>query len=372
MKKSFSIFLVLLFVVVSLANINLRNGVYRAESLEISRDWMDFVELTIENGKIVKVVNDSYNVSTGLFKSNDKGYWDRMGMDLSKVYEKLTNDLVNKQNINEVDTITGATSSVNAFKSLVQAILERGIPNNTIVVNTSKYNLRDGVYRAEGVQPIHGWTDFLEVTIKNGMVVEAKADAFNAAGNLKTNDAGYASRMGMDPKEFYSELSQRLINAQKPSGIDTITGATSSSNYVRYLYLAILHKGQPERTIKVDFSKFAAFSLKDGIYRAEYAQPVHGWTDFLEITVKNGIIVKAYADAFNTAGNLKTNDPNYGARMGMEPKRFYGILSYRIIAEQVPSGVDTLSGATSSSNSVRALLNAIIQRGEAGKVIKIN
>lgn len=372
MKKSLSILFIFLFTVISLYAVNLKDGIYRAESIEVSHGWIDFVELTIENGNIVKVLKDSYNVSNGQLKSKDQGYSDRMGMDISKVFEKLAKDLEEKQNIHNIDTITGATSSVNNFKSLVKAILDRGFPNRTIIVNTSKYNLRDGIYRAEASQPAHGWTDFLEITVENGLIIKAKADAFNANGDLKTKDQGYADRMGMKPSEFYSELTDRLLNNQKPSEIDTVTGATSTSNYIRYLFLAIIHKGQPDTTVKVDLAKFSASSLKDGVYRAEYSQPTHGWTDFLEITVKNGIIVKAYADAYNSSGILKTNDEAYSQRMGMDPKRFYGILAYRVIADQIPSLIDIVTGATSTSNSVRELLNKIIQDGEPGKLLKVN
>ncbi|MGM0640814.1 MAG: FMN-binding protein [Thermotogota bacterium] len=373
MKKLLSLVMVLSLVLVSFAagHIDLADGEYRAERLEPSHGWVDFVELTVEDGKFTDVVLDAYNAEDNSLKSEDEGYADRMGMDPAEFFATLANDLEDTQHINEVDTVTGATSSSDNFRALVKAIMDRGVEGSTIVVNLSAYNMADGEYRAERANPSHGWTDFVEITVKNGKITKAVADAFNADGDLKTEDEGYADRMGMDPANFFGTLEDRLENADKPSDVDTVTGATSSSNAVRFLAHAIMHRGTPGETITVNFSNYAASGLDDGEYRAEMSEASHGWTDFLEITVKNGIIVKAYADAYNADGNLKTDDPNYGERMGMEPSRFFGVLSYRVIAEQSVEEIDTVTGATSSSNSVRTLLGGIIENGEAGETIKV-
>jgi major membrane immunogen (membrane-anchored lipoprotein) len=373
MKKLLSLVMVLTLVVFSFAagHIDLADGEYRAERLEPSHGWVDFVELTVENGKFTDVVLDAYNAEDGSLKSEDEGYADRMGMDPAEFFATLADDLEEKQHINEVDTVTGATSSSNNFRALVKAIIDRGVEGSTIIVNLSAYNKADGTYRAERANPSHGWTDFVELTFKNGKITKAVADAFNADGELKTDDEGYADRMGMDPAKFFATLADRLKNADRPADVDTVTGATSSSNAVRFLAHAIMHRGVAGETITVNFSNYSAADLADGEYRAEKAEASHGWTDFLEITVKNGIIVKAYADAYNADGVLKTDDPNYGERMGYEPTRFFGTLSYRVIAEQSASEVDTFTGATSSSNAVRTLLAAIIENGEAGKTIKV-
>jgi major membrane immunogen (membrane-anchored lipoprotein) len=177
--------------------------------------------------------------------------------------------------------------------------------------------------------------------------------------------------MGMEPAKFFATLADRLKKADRPADVDTVTGATSSSDAVRFLAHAIKYRGVPGETIKVNFSNFAASNLPDGEYRAEMAEAEHGWTDFLEITVKNGIIVDAYADAFNANGGLKTDDPVYAKNMGMEPSRFYSVLSYRVIAEQSASEVDTFTGASGSSANVKNLLSGIIENGKPGKTIKV-
>ena len=294
-----------------------------------------------------------------------------MGMDPEKYFGELAKDLEKSQNIDEVDTVTGATHSSDNFRALVKGILERGVTDGTIAVNVSAYNKADGTYRAEATEPVHGWTDFLDVTVKNGKITKVVADSFNADGELKTNDANYAENMGMDPAKYFATLADRLVKADRPSDVDTVTGATSSSNAVRFLAHAIKYRGIPGETIKVNFSNFAASNLADGEYRAEMAEASHGWIDFLEITVKNGIIVNAYADSFNANGGLKTDDPNYGKNMGIEPSRYFSVLSYRVIAEQSASEVDTFTGATSTSNSVKTLLNGIIENGKPGKTITV-
>jgi major membrane immunogen (membrane-anchored lipoprotein) len=57
--------------------------------------------------------------------------------------------------------------------------------------------------------------------------------------------------------------------------------------------------------------------------------------------------------------------------MGMEPSRFYSVLSYRVIAEQSASEVDTFTGASGSSANVKNLLSGIIENGKPGKTIKV-
>ncbi|WP_167848994.1 FMN-binding protein [Geotoga petraea] len=373
MKKLLSLVMVFTLVVFSFAagHIDLANGTYRAEMVEASHGWVDFVELTVKDGKIADVLMDSYNVEDGSLKSNDANYAKNMGMDPEKYFGELAKDLEKSQNIDEVDTVTGATHSSDNFRALVKGILERGVTDGTIAVNVLAYNKADGTYRAEATEPIHGWTDFLEITVKNGKITKVVADAFNADGGLKTKDPNYAKNMGMDPAKFFATLADRLVKADRPADVDTVTGATSSSDAVRFLAHAIKYRGVPGETIKVNFSNFAASNLPDGEYRAEMAEAEHGWTDFLEITVKNGIIVDAYADAFNANGGLKTDDPVYAKNMGMEPSRFYSVLSYRVIAEQSASEVDTFTGASGSSANVKNLLSGIIENGKPGKTIKV-
>jgi major membrane immunogen (membrane-anchored lipoprotein) len=373
MKKLLSLVMVLTLVVFTFAagHIDLADGEYRAERLEPSHGWVDFVELTVENGKFTDVVLDAYNPEDGSLKSEDEAYAERMGMDPAEFFATLANDLEDKQHIDEVDTVTGATSSSNIFRALVNAIMDRGVAGSTIIVDLSRYMLEDGEYRAERAEASHGWTDFVEITVKNGNITKAVADAYDAKGNLKTNDKDYAERMGMNPAKFYATLAENVKNSERASEIDTVTGATSSSSDIRLLTWSIYNRGVPGETIKVDLSSFVAGDLEDGEYRAEFAEASHGWTTFLEITVENGLIVKAYADAYNEDGNLKTDDPYYAENMGYDPVRFFGVLAQEIISGQSVEEIDTFTGATHTSDEVRTLLRAILENGEAGKTIKV-
>ena len=292
-------------------------------------------------------------------------------MDPNQYFGDLAKDLEKKQNIEDVDTVTGATHSSHNFKALVHAIMDRGVAGSTILVDISRYELADGTYRAEAKEASHGWTDFVEITVENGEIVKAVADSYDANGNLKTNDEEYAKNMGYEPKEYFGYLADQLENHKTPSDIDTFTGATHSSENVRLLSWALMYNGKPGETLKVDLSSFVAANLPDGNYRAEYVEASHGWTEYLEITVKNGLIVKAYSDAFDANGNLKTDDPNYAENMGYDPVRYYGFLAQEIIAGQSVEEVDTFTGATHSSEDVRVLLQAIIDNGTPGKTVTV-
>ncbi|UYO98910.1 FMN-binding protein [Oceanotoga sp. DSM 15011] len=139
-KRVFSVFLVLLLVVVSAfaAKINLKDGIYGAQASEASYGYTAFVMLEIDNGKIVKVVADEVSAD-GKLKSNDEGYRANMepktGTYPSKFYTDLAMQLLKEQNPDKVDVVSGATHATHNFVKLVKAILEDGKLGQTITVN---------------------------------------------------------------------------------------------------------------------------------------------------------------------------------------------------------------------------------------------
>lgn len=94
--------------------------------------------------------------------------------------------------------------------------------------------LVDGTYKAEAADfDDNGWKAFVETTVLDGQITEAKFDYTNAEGALKSEDAEYNEKMkeisGTSPVEFGPALATALVEAQSPAAIDAVTGATSSS-----------------------------------------------------------------------------------------------------------------------------------------------
>lgn len=114
--------------------------------------------------------------------------------------------------------------------------------------------MADGVYTAQ-VDDVYvqnsgyGWRDTLSLTIKDGAVVSAEFDSFNANGDAKSKDSTYD--MTPHPSEWMPQLSSNIAKATSAETIDGVAGATNSSTVARNLYAAIMKNGKVGETITV-------------------------------------------------------------------------------------------------------------------------
>jgi major membrane immunogen (membrane-anchored lipoprotein) len=105
-----------------------KDGVYKVSFDKFdAHDWKGQVELEIKGDKITNVTFDYVN-KDGKLKTQDEAYKAAMEP-VSKTYPgkyipELQQSLLDKQSISSVDAITGATTSSNEFKALVQFALE--------------------------------------------------------------------------------------------------------------------------------------------------------------------------------------------------------------------------------------------------------
>lgn len=121
---------------------------------------------------------------------------------------------------------------------------------------------KDGTYKAEYSEAdTHGWTGFVEVTVKDGKVSDAKADYVNAEGKLKSEDTAYEDLMKKSgstyPAKFSKEFSDALVEKGNPDEVDNISGATTSTNDFKLLAKEAINaanKGNAE-TVKVKPAK---------------------------------------------------------------------------------------------------------------------
>lgn len=130
MKKFLCLFtaVVILLAFASCGNsASLKDGTYRAKQAEEDYGWSEFVEITVEGGKISKVVFDAENAN-GDLKSADEEYRASMepvsGTYPAAFYPNYATQLVEKQSIKDVEVVTGATVSYNRFILLVDALEE--------------------------------------------------------------------------------------------------------------------------------------------------------------------------------------------------------------------------------------------------------
>lgn len=107
----------------------MQDGYYSAEAAALdSHGWKEFVTICVKSGKIVTVEYNAKNAS-GFVKSWDTHYMRDMNATYHTYPNKYTrqygSDLLNKQNPDEVDAVTGATHSHDSFQILVRAAIRQ-------------------------------------------------------------------------------------------------------------------------------------------------------------------------------------------------------------------------------------------------------
>lgn len=97
----------------------------------------------------------------------------------------------------------------------------------------------DGNYDAESDMDENGWKGVIDITVKNGKITKVKYNEVDKDQNKKTEDVEYSEAMenssGISPKNAYDQLEEALINTQDPDKIDSVAGATSSSQQFKKL-----------------------------------------------------------------------------------------------------------------------------------------
>ncbi len=107
--------------------------------------------------------------------------------------------------------------------------------------SSSSAEYKDGSYKAIAQGPDeHGWTDFVEITIKDGKISEIEYDAVNDDNMLKSEDEEYKAAMesaGSEtyPSKFTKELEDDLLEKQDISKVEVVAGATTASNSFKKL-----------------------------------------------------------------------------------------------------------------------------------------
>ncbi|ADL08464.1 FMN-binding domain protein [Thermosediminibacter oceani DSM 16646] len=210
----------------------LQDGTYYAEDKEFDdHGWKGLVTVIVKDGKITNVFYDEIN-QEGKLKSFDPEYGSRMkensGTTPLDVYPKLEQALVEKQKPEDVEAVSGATSSSDRFKSLVAEAL-KGSPVE------AKDGLKDGLYKAsEADFDDHGWKAMAAVIVKDGKIQSVFFDEVNKEdGHYKSTDQEYAKNMeaksGSTPTKAVEALSKSLVEKQNPEQVDSVTGATGTT-----------------------------------------------------------------------------------------------------------------------------------------------
>lgn len=203
---------------------------------------------------------------------------------------------------------------------------------------------KDGTYRGSGTG--FGGTITVQVTVSGGKITAV--DILSASGETGSY---FASAQGVVSK---------VLSSQSPN-VDAVSGATYSSNgIIQAVQNALSQAGnsdsatpaatptptptpKPAKKPKKDTS----VSYKDGVYEGQ-AEGFDG-TVTVKVTIKNGKIKKI--------SNTNTDTPEFF-------NKAWKTIKSNVISRQSTSEIDTVSGATFSSNGILGALSQALSKAD--------
>ncbi len=213
------------------------DGVYSLEDEFDDRGWKPIVTVVVEGEKITKAYYDEINEENQL-KGFDQEYLERWkessGENLMTAGPELADVLIQQQDPDKVDTVSGATSTSEKFKQLISDALEQSPQSK------KEAGYYDGLQKAEGEYDERGWKPFVAVIVEDGRITDAYYDEVNdGTRKFKSYDdeynANWKESSGSNLQLARPQLVQELINEQNTDEIDTVTGATSTSGKFKEL-----------------------------------------------------------------------------------------------------------------------------------------
>lgn len=244
----------------------LQDGTYSLTEKELDdHGWKASMAITVKDGKITESTYD-YENAEGQLKSEDEGYQeamkDKTGVGPKDFIPQLNEALVAQQDAQKVDIVTGATHSSDAFLNYAQQLIQAAQNGNTAPIEIdAKAALKDGEYSLEEKNiGSTGWKAFLNMTVKDGKIVDADYNYLNADGELKTSDEGYQEKMteiaGTGPQDYIPALNNDLVEKQNAGEVDIVTGATHSAHTFKLYAAQLINAAQKGDNGKIVIDNF--------------------------------------------------------------------------------------------------------------------
>ena len=146
MKRLLTFTLIFLLLVLHLTacseKTELQDGYYTAQAKDFSHGWKEYITIMVKGGSIVSVEYNAENAS-GFIKSWDNAYMQTMlhsnGTYPNEYTRYYANQLLEGRRDDDIDALSGATSSYGSFQKLSEAVLEqaRKGDSDVVVVDTS-------------------------------------------------------------------------------------------------------------------------------------------------------------------------------------------------------------------------------------------
>lgn len=146
MKRLLTFTLIFLLFVLPLTacreETELQDGYYTAQAKDFSHGWKEYITIMVKGGSIVSVEYNAENAS-GFIKSWDSAYMQTMlhsnGTYPNEYTRYYASQLLEGRRDDDIDAISGASSSYGSFLKLSEAVLEQARKGDSdiVVVDTS-------------------------------------------------------------------------------------------------------------------------------------------------------------------------------------------------------------------------------------------
>lgn len=249
----------------------LKDGTYKLVEKDYDdKGWKVEFAMTVKDGKITES-DYNYINEKGDKKSDDKEYQKAMEAKTktgpAMFIPELNEALVASQNAADVEVVSGATHSSEAFRNYAQQLVQAAQAGNqeTIeIANTA--DLQDGTYSLATKNASNGWTETFEMTVEGGKITKSNYDGTNDKGEIKSENKEYQEMMkktaGVGPADFFPTLNKALVEKQDAGAVEVVSGATHSSEAFKLWAAQLINAAQKGDTTKIEVDNIVMEEVK--------------------------------------------------------------------------------------------------------------
>ena len=297
-------------------------------------------EVTAETREVVKsqdlesLLKTAYSYETADDEAEEESLL-KAGKNTSSAFSKKKTSKISKKK----NGIKKGSSKTLPVKTAASSGVGQG-STTTPTTEVPEGGYKDGTYQGSGTG--FGGMITVQVTVSGGKITAV--DILSASGETGSY---FASAQGVVSK---------VLSSQSPN-VDAVSGATYSSNgIIQAVQNALSQAGNSDSATPTPTptpkpakkpKKDTSVSYKDGVYEGQ-AEGFDG-TVTVKVTIKNGKIKKI--------SNTNTDTPEFF-------NKAWKTIKSNVISRQSTSEIDTVSGATFSSNGILGALSQALSKAD--------
>lgn len=284
--------------------------------------------------------------------------------------------------LERMEPVEGAEEHTYRFMRMMRTALKSAKAGDHTPVKLGKYE--DGSYEAAVPSSnASGWRDYIRLTVKDGLItdIDFNAQKEEDPSILITDDPDLNKEGAADsPAVYYPAIAKSFTDSNE--NLDSLSvptgGATAAKTFqklMKPLLASMISGGETHIT---------APRYVDGTYKAQMKEfDEHGWKDYVVVQIHSDKVSVKEFDAISKEdeNKLKSQDAEMTAQMeektGITPETYTKELRSNLdAADGDPIEMDSVAGATVSSNNFRLLVGQILAtaavNGDAEKTLEVD